>query len=253
MISTTYKRGEATGKVSSSYKVIETADITAQLHAVLGARGLLPRATQDSDFTGYSVRQAGVRGGGTTHALTYTLHGLRTSVNGDVITPTIHIVNSYGGERAFQITVGFFRMICSNGMIVGTAFFNQRIVHRSGATFDRKLAEVAEGMSAAIEYIATGFRGDMERLAATEVTTEGMWSIMQQLGLSKSRLGFAEGIVKNAEARRMADRQNNLWTLWNIANETMRRNSRSELRQVLVNNDLLDRINTAHAQLTEAA
>lgn len=249
-------------QVSNKYRRIETADITAQVDAVLAARGLLPASLTDrrwsgdtisasSATVGYSVKTMSVRGKGSTHGLKYTLHGLRTTVNGDSVTPTINIVNSYGGERAFQITVGFFRLVCSNGMIVGTALFNRRIVHLKGETTERQLAEVALGIAAALDYLAGDFAKDMQQLATTTVSQDVMVRISQAVGLSKSRLADVESKIRNVQSRRLQDRGDNLWTLWNLLNETLRLRSRSELRQLLVNNDLLDQINQAY--LKEAA
>ena len=41
----------------------------------------------------------------------------------------ILISNSYDGTSSFKINIGIFRLVCSNGLVLGSAFFERRVKH----------------------------------------------------------------------------------------------------------------------------
>jgi len=49
---------------------------------------------------------------------------------GDEGNPEIVIINSHDGKSSLRIMLGYFRLVCSNGMIVGSTVFQTRIIHR---------------------------------------------------------------------------------------------------------------------------
>lgn len=54
---------------------------------------------------------------------------------GDVINPTLVLINSMDGSTMFGFKIGAFRLVCSNGMIRGIAFQNISMRHTSGSDF----------------------------------------------------------------------------------------------------------------------
>lgn len=49
---------------------------------------------------------------------------------GDAL-PEVSIVNSHDGTSSFQVSAGLLRIVCLNGLMVGTAWQDYRIAHRS--------------------------------------------------------------------------------------------------------------------------
>jgi hypothetical protein len=50
------------------------------------------------------------------------------AING--LIPEIVLVNSHDGTSSYQLRAGIYRIVCSNGLIVGTDAFCQRIRHQ---------------------------------------------------------------------------------------------------------------------------
>jgi len=50
----------------------------------------------------------------------------------DVVNPTIEYFNSYDGAWAEKLMFGAYRLICSNGLVVGEKFFSERLIHVGG-------------------------------------------------------------------------------------------------------------------------
>lgn len=61
--------------------------------------------------------------------VTYTFTDVQIKVaESDIITMTLVVKNSYDSSSSFEIMLGAFRLVCTNGMIIGRQFFkyNQR-------------------------------------------------------------------------------------------------------------------------------
>ena len=53
--------------------------------------------------------------------------------------PQISVVNSTDKSTALKLIGGVFRLVCSNGLVAGDVFDSERIIHRVGETFERKI------------------------------------------------------------------------------------------------------------------
>ena len=60
---------------------------------------------------------------------TYKFTDVDYKVGDDVINPTITVFNSYNKKFAYKVIFGAFRIVCSNGLIVGDIFMNYRKEH----------------------------------------------------------------------------------------------------------------------------
>lgn len=47
----------------------------------------------------------------------------------DIVNPTIEYFNSYDGGWAEKLLFGAFRLVCSNGLVIGEKFSHERIIH----------------------------------------------------------------------------------------------------------------------------
>jgi len=216
--------------VSTSYLTIDSTTMVNAIKETLTARGI-----------DHTIRYS--RGAGTKEVYDIRLH-LHTqyALGNDSVTPRIIIKNSYQGESACIVTGGFIRWVCNNGMVFGSDWFASRIVHRVGNTAESKLKQLQYDLVAVADYIAEELPSQIDELVNTELTEGQMLDIVGNLNLAKSRKEWVMGRIVNQEARRYADQANNLWTLWNLCNEAIGRNYRSEVRNFERNVSLIDDI-----------
>ena len=216
---------------SNKYKTIESEAIVDQVKSTL----------ESMNVSNYTIQKS--VGAGTREVYYINLHAFDGTSNTDGITPRIILFNSYAGETALTIHVGFLRWACSNGMVAGDAFFSERIIHRQGKTAERKLKQLDYGIVAALTYLRDQFASDMSELTATSMEEDQMRSVVGSLPqLSKRSKDRVINLIVKPGLRREADRANNLWTLWNLVNEETGKASRSVLRFAAKNIGLLNDI-----------
>lgn len=61
---------------------------------------------------------------------TYKLDDTSIEINkGDIVAMQIILKNSYDGSKAFQLMLGAYRLVCTNGMVIGKEFFSYSLKH----------------------------------------------------------------------------------------------------------------------------
>jgi hypothetical protein len=217
-------------RIIMTYRKIETTNIINTVESALTGLG-------NVDHKKFSGR-------GTKHMHQWQLDGCEMKVAGDMVTPRIVLYNSYDRECALSLHIGFLRWVCNNGMYLGHATYATRIIHREGAVLEQKLEDLYTGVAAAISYITDGqFEIDMRELRVKRLTREQMFRIVAQLPelSNRSKDQMIRQLLRND--RRTEDMSDNVWTLWNMANENLRLNSRgNEVRLAERNNNLLNNI-----------
>lgn len=179
----------------------------------------------------------------TNHIIRFTL-STPVQFMGDTVYPQILVFNSLNAESALQVKVGFYRIVCSNGLIVGNSFFSERIVHVVGETTERRLAELDTKVAAALQFIATKLAG-METALQAQLDWDSELRIVRGLGLSQRLTDQIEARINPANRSRLlrnADQGQNVWSLYNVINEAIRRNSRSPFRNDIRNVELMDQV-----------
>jgi len=174
-----------------------------------------------------------------TAGLTYTKHYQRNTAKQVVVhfrftdyqfesvdgmLPQITVINSVDKSSAFKIVGGVFRLVCTNGLVAGTIFDSERIIHRQGPTFERKYNSLPERIVALIEDTVVAAQA-FEELATQELTADQMVAITGNLTMSrKAKAKTIENILL-PETRRTADQGDNVWSLFNLVNENLRKYS----------------------------
>jgi hypothetical protein len=182
------------------------------------------------------------KGAGTKHLYTYTIILEDYLLAGDVVFPRIMVFNSYKGESAMFTTGGFLRSACNNGMVMGQGFFGNRIIHRKGLTAEKKLKQLEYQIAATAHYLKHELPQIIQELADSYVTETEMVEITAHLHLSDTDKRWIINKIVHPDFRRNADKENNLWILWNLCNEAMGRKYRSPVRFFERNLDLVDDI-----------
>lgn len=126
--------------------------------------------------------------------------------------PEILIINSHDGTKAFRLGIGFFRFICSNGLIAGDFLADTGRVLHKGNIQDNVL-----------EYISNYSKNVSEKL---RTITE-----MKSIALSNSELqeftvkavDIVNPLIKDPSTllhiNRLEDRNSSLWNTFNVVQE----------------------------------
>lgn len=192
-------------KVSDRYTFVSTADI---LDDLMGRGWSITEAVQ---------RRVNKNG----RDASFTRHMLRLRHNdtkpfpGQVF-PEVVITNSHDRQCRFQILAGLFRMICSNGLIIGYDG-----LHAGG-----KMTHIGDSAK---------FQQLIGHALETAQDSVGLVTAMQRKRLDdKGRLKFARAAMKLAfedtdrfdpklllEARREEDGEKDVWTVFNVVQENL--------------------------------
>jgi hypothetical protein len=130
--------------------------------------------------------------------------------------PEIILINSHDATSAYQLRGGLYRFVCSNGLIVGLTEFGMiRVPHRGNV-----MASVVEG-AREISRRMSGIGEVIESMARTELDQSAQLAFAQRaLELRyRGQTQFPFDAGRLLQARRDADRGNDLWTVYNKVQE----------------------------------
>lgn len=168
----------------------------------------------------------------------FTLHS-ETKLMGDNVLPCLVVRNSLEGECSLNFRFGLYRFACSNQLCVGKDFFVGRVIHRVGETWEQKIKEL-EYQIAAFVQMYQGLISEIENTLKKEIEVEKMAQVIDLLKISKKAKAEAKNTIQTRT--RDEDKANNVWILWNIANEAIRNTSRTESARENHNDNLLEQI-----------
>ena len=174
-----------------------------------------------------TIREAGwefasgtARVGRTPERIAHAAHVLRFSnpnlpqVGGNRIEAVL--LNSHDGSTSFELGFGIYRLACANGLVVRTATVGSvRLIH-SGLNLDSVYAAARSLVDRAPEVSAT-----IERWSNTMVGHDHSLELSSRM--AKARWGdrFVEADLLSP--RRHEDTRNDLWTIFNRAQESVMR------------------------------
>lgn len=171
---------------------------------------------RQNGFQPYEVRQTRVRD---QSKRDFTKHMVRlrhpdAAGSGSEV-PEIILINSHDGTSSYQLLSGFFRFVCSNGLIAGDVQNDIRVRH-SGRVVD----DVIEGATRVLDNL---------ELANESIETFKSISLLPQeqllLANSAIQLRWGESAPVKPErvlaARRWDDKASDLWTTFNRVQENL--------------------------------
>ena len=129
------------------------------------------------------------------------------------------LINSHDGLSSYQMKAGIYRQICSNGLVVGNDYLNHKIKHAGNV----------------IEKVV-GAANDIIEVIPEVIDRANQWQSIQLT--NKQKEIFAESAMllkwdketiqdssltpdKLLAPKRFQDRDNNLWTTFNVIQENM--------------------------------
>jgi hypothetical protein len=189
--------------VSSKYSHVQTSDIIARLES----KGL----TVHSAGAAKSKKEGGE--GFQRHMVRMRSPLLTLSNVGDSI-PEVLIINSHDGLSSLKIRIGIFRLVCSNGMVVGTDLFEKNIRHVGNVLpkIDAALEEVFTVMPVVAEKVL-----EMQNRELTQEQQIAFAAQAAQLVVPENAKSIALSSVLTP--RRSGDIGNSAWLSYNRAQE----------------------------------
>jgi hypothetical protein len=129
------------------------------------------------------------------------------------------ITNSHDGSSSFKMQLGIFRLVCANGLVVGTVFESVALRH-SG----RVLEEIEPAIERIVAQI-TKLDDALDKMKGRQLSTAEMQKFYAEA--VKFRYGDkVQGNDVEILSRRTADDANDLFTVYNRAQEALVRGSR---------------------------
>ena len=141
-----------------------------------------------------------------------------TSQDGDDAYPRILLTNSHDGMQAFKFSVGIFRLVCSNGLVVADEQFSDFKIKHKGYTF----AELRNVVRKAVEDLPNRVQvmNDMKNRILTEDEKRKMALDAMLIRAGVKELQYDEETITDIlDPKRDADKGDDLWRVFNVIQE----------------------------------
>lgn len=140
--------GDQLSVVSRDYQLITHAEAVDAVYGYLDALG-----------EPYEEFRAGLTNQGKRLFAEVKLPHREFDIDGDGIQPSLVVENSLDKTRSLSTSFGAFRLICSNGAIIGRRIVNINLTHyRNNIDLDKILYAIDQGIHEGIEFFANSAR-----------------------------------------------------------------------------------------------
>jgi len=194
------------GQVSSRYSFLPTTDILEIL--------------QDEGWTAWKAQQVNPRKWSKGHAkhivrLRHEDLDMQSFGVGDSF-PEMLLMNAHNGTGAYDLMGGIFRMVCSNGMVISESDFGK--IHIRHIGFEpEQVVEASKQLIMNASNIADKI-GSWQEIELSPRSRQDFFTDAAKIRFENPD----EGVVRDmATIRREADRGNDLWKTFNVAQENL--------------------------------
>ena len=145
--------------------------------------------------------------------------------DGDDSFPRIIMTNSHDGMQAFKFSVGIFRLVCSNGLVVADEQFNEFKIKHKGYTFDELRGVVNQAIADLPNKVEVLNQMKQRILTQDEKDKLALDAMLIRAGIkpgSKEAKKFNyddETIEDILDPKRDEDKGNDLWRVFNVVQE----------------------------------
>ena len=141
-----------------------------------------------------------------------------TSKDGDDAYPRILLTNSHDGMQAFKFSVGIFRLVCSNGLVIADEQFSDFKIKHKGYSFE----ELRNVVRQAVEDLPNRVQvmNDMKSriLSVKEKRKLAIDAMLIRAGVNTLQYDD-ETIDEILEPKRSEDEGDDLWRVFNVIQE----------------------------------
>ena len=148
-----------------------------------------------------------------------------TSGDGDDAYPRILLTNSHDGMQAFKFSVGIFRLVCSNGLVVADEQFSEFKIKHKGYTFDELRGVVNEAVADLPNKVEVLNQMKSRVLTQDEKNKLALDAMLIRAGIepgSEKAKEFNyddETIEDILDPKRDEDKGDDLWRVFNVVQE----------------------------------
>ena len=148
-----------------------------------------------------------------------------TSEDGDNAYPRIIMTNSHDGLQAFKFSVGIFRLVCSNGLVVADEKFSDFKIRHKGYTFNELrdvVAKAVKDLPNKVEVLNKMRNTILSKEQKTKLALDAMLVRAGIIPNSDKANKFEydeETLVDILEPKRTADIGDDLWKVFNVIQE----------------------------------
>jgi len=144
---------------------------------------------------------------------------------GDDSFPRIIMTNSHDGMQAFKFSVGIFRLVCSNGLVVADEQFSEFKIKHKGYTF----GELREVVNQAVEDLPNKVQvlNDMKDRVLTQEEKNGLAldAMLIRAGIEPGsekakKFNYDDETIEDIlDPKRDEDKGDDLWRVFNVVQE----------------------------------
>jgi hypothetical protein len=134
--------------------------------------------------------------------------------DGDDAFPQILLTNSHDGKAAFNLRVGIFRLVCSNGLVISDADFNNVSIRHINYTFETLQSKVQEVIAK-----LPGLVKKINLFKSTQLTEAQMQDFATKAATLRTKQRVNVMDLLNAD--RTQDQGNDLWVVFNRVQEKL--------------------------------
>jgi len=148
-----------------------------------------------------------------------------TSKDGDDAFPRILLTNSHDGMQAFKFSVGIFRLVCSNGLVVADEQFSDYKIKHKGYSFE----ELRNVVRQAVEDLPNRVQvmNDMKARTLTQEEKEklALDAMLIRAGIKPNseeatKFNYDDETIEDIlDPKRDADKGDDLWKVFNVIQE----------------------------------
>jgi hypothetical protein len=147
------------------------------------------------------------------------------SKDGDDSFPRIIMTNSHDGMQAFKFSVGIFRLVCSNGLVVADEQFSDFKIKHKGYTFDELRGVVNQAVADLPNKVEVLNQMKQRVLSQEEKNKLALDAMLIRAGIKP---GSEEGkkfnyddetIIDILDPKRDEDKGDDLWRVFNVVQE----------------------------------
>jgi len=153
------------------------------------------------------------------------VHRSQLNVSAEEGFPQLLVTNSHNLSRKFSLSLGFFRLICSNGLIAPLGMFNsiQPTLHRQNNNLG-SITDIVSSLENALGQYGNVLN-NIENMKARELSEEEKNSLARFAYYARFRYRMSQPKKVDSASillpRRAVDQKNDLWSVFNVIQENM--------------------------------
>ena len=145
--------------------------------------------------------------------------------DGDDAYPRIIMTNSHDGLQAFRFSVGIFRLVCSNGLVVADEKFSDFRIKHKGYTFSELRAVVSQAVQDLPNRVEVLNQMREKNLSQTQKEQFALSAMLIRAGIQpgseqSKKFKYDDATINDIlEPKRKEDAGDDLWKVLNVVQE----------------------------------